>query len=83
MAEEVGCQNRCEFCASRSSLRHPGLAHVFNDPLASLQENWIVTLRGVPIAPQSEIRIEGKPGFDFALRFVESAKLHQNSGTIG
>jgi hypothetical protein len=45
--------------AQRSTLRHPGFAHVFNDPRASLQENWIVRLGGVSIAPEGEPRIEG------------------------
>jgi hypothetical protein len=52
--------------AERSPLRHPGLAHVFNDPLASLQENWIVRLGAVAIAPEGEPGIEGKPAWTSA-----------------
>ena len=71
MADEVGAESRRVF-GSRSSLRHPCLAHVFNDPLASLQENWIVRLGAVSIAPEGESGIEGKPGLDLGSRFIES-----------
>src|SRR3984957_15104821 len=65
-----------------SSLRHACLAHVFDDPLAPLQVIRIVALGAVPIAPEGEIRIERKRGFDFGLRFIEPAKLHQSSGIV-
>src|ERR1700733_7429717 len=65
-----------------SSLRHPGLAHVFDDALASLQESWIVALGAVSIAPEGEPRIEGKPGLDFGSRFIEPPKLHQHGSHI-
>ena len=60
-----------------SFLRHPGLAHVFDDPLASLHEKRIVALRARSIAPDGEAGIEGKSGLDFGSRFIEPPKLHR------
>ena len=37
---------------------------------------------GVTIAPEGEIWIERKRGFDYALRFIEPVKLHQSSGQL-
>jgi hypothetical protein len=69
---EVNRRGRLAGCGSRSSLRHSGFAHVFNDPRASLQKNWIVRLGAVSIAPESEAGIEGKPGLDLGSRFIQS-----------
>ena len=51
-----------------SSLRHPGLAHVFNDPLASLQENWIVALRAQGDAQHDCRAAQGRAGFQVCAR---------------
>jgi hypothetical protein len=56
------------------ALRHPGLAHGFNEVLALLQEDGIVALRGDADAADSEFGIEGKTGFDFGPRFIVSAE---------
>src|SRR5574337_2228410 len=82
------CGRHRPFAAQRSqalrlsSLRRSGLAHVFDHPLASFEENRIVALGAVSIAPEGEIRIEPKRGFDFSLRFIEPAELHQSSGIV-
>src|SRR5579863_8623331 len=54
-----------------SALRHSSLAHVFDDALASLQEIWIVALRAGAVTAEGEPGIEGEPGLDFGLRFIE------------
>ena len=58
-----------------SPLRQLGLSHIFDDPLASFQENWIVRLGAISIAPEGEPGIEVKPGLHFGSRFIESPQL--------
>jgi hypothetical protein len=66
----------------RSLFGDSGLAHIFNDPLAPLQENWIVALSTRSIAPDGEPGIERKCGFDFGLCFIEPTKFRQRGGEI-
>jgi hypothetical protein len=63
------------FAWRRSSLRHAGLAHGFDDLLASLQENRVVALSPVAITADREFGIELKTGPHFGLRLFVSAKL--------
>jgi hypothetical protein len=65
--------------AERSPLRHPSLPHVFDDPLAPLQESWIVRLGAVSIAPEGERGIEGQArlGLRLALYRVAPAPPKQ------
>jgi hypothetical protein len=55
-----------------SSFRHPGLAQVFDDPLARLQVSWIVAWGACAVTADVEAGIEGKPCLDLDSLFIES-----------
>ena len=74
VADDIRYQDRRALAALAHPSGAPALRRFLHHPLAPLQENRIVALGAVSIAPEGEPGIEGKPGLNFGPRFIEPAE---------
>jgi hypothetical protein len=77
---DITGEDRCDFCGSRSPLRHPRLAHPFEDSLLPCQENRVVALLAGSETLDCESRIERQSCTGLGLRLVQLAEIRERRG---